>query len=212
MSIELSDVLFHFDHVLPILIQYHGALVYVLLFLLIFVQIGIPPLFFFPGNPVLFVAGAMCASHGLQLSVVIPLFFSATFLGGLLSYYWGAKLGAPYFHGKQQWVSPTALRKAHDFYEKYGVYTFVLTPFIAMIRTFAPLAAGISEMTYHKFVLSVAGGALLWSVTLTLAGFYAGDTPFFKQYLGSLLLLGLVVGLGIISASFLWRLYKKLRQ
>ncbi len=208
MSVELSDVLLHFDQVLPILIQQNGAWVYLLLFSLIFLQIGVPPLFFFPGNPVIFVAGAMCASQGLQLAVVIPLFFAATFFGSLLNYHIGKSLGHRLFHDHQRWISPTALRKAHDFYESYGVYTFVLTPFIAMIRTFAPLAAGVAEMSFYKYMSSVAAGALLWSTTLSLAGFYVGEAPFFRQYLGSLLLLGLVIGLSLLIGSLLWRWYK----
>ena len=206
MSVPLSDVLLHFDQVLPVLIQQHGSWVYVLLFALIFLQIGIPPLFFLPGNPVLFVAGAMCASQGLRIEWVIPLFFGATVSASLLNYQIGNTLGHRLFTEHNKWVSPSALRKAHDFYESYGAYTFVLTPFIAAIRTFSPLAAGVAQMTWHKYLLSVSAGALLWSVSLSLAGYYFGNSTLLKQHLGSLLLLGLVLGLSLLTAAFLWRL------
>lgn len=205
MTSSFLDLVLRFDQLLPLLIQQYGAYVYALLFALIFLQIGIPPLFFLPGNPVLFVAGAMCAGHGLQLSIVIPLFFTATTLGSLLNYRFGKTIAHSLTHNPPSWVSLSALRKAHDFYESYGVFTFLLTPFIAMVRTFAPLAAGIARMSFYKFIASVATGALIWSCTLSLAGFYVGDAPFFKHYLGSFLLLGLTIGLGLLFAGLLWR-------
>lgn len=209
MAIEFTDLILHFDQVLPILIQQHGAWVYALLFALVFLQIGVPPMFFLPGNPVLFVAGAMCAGQGLSLYVVIPLFFCATFLGSLLNFSASKFVGHRLLSKHQRWISPNAYQKAHHFYETYGIYTFVFTPFIAMIRTFGPVASGVAEMSTRKFIYSASVGAALWSISVPLAGFYVGDVPIFKAHLGSLLLVGLGIGLGLVVVGLLFSVLGK---
>lgn len=206
--LQLLHALLHFDQNLGGLIAQHGALVYAALFVLVFLEIGLLPLFFLPGDPLLFICGAFCATGAMSLWALIPALYVATVLGSVLNYAIGRAVGEQVYAHNSRWLDRDALRKTHEFYERYGWISFLLSPFIAVIRTFAPFVAGMSAMTFRKFLAAVLAGAALWTTTLPLAGYWFGNIPLVRNHLGGLVLIGLALGLGSLAAAGLLRMYR----
>lgn len=190
-------------------ITMHGNLIYLLLFAIVFLEIGIFPLFFLPGNPLIFIAGSLCKLGALNLELTLITLTSAIILGNLVSYQIGKIFGHKISNSQSPWASKQALKKTKKFYHKYGQLTLMISPFVAMIRTFAPLLAGVSEMSYKKYLISSTIGAVLWVGILVTAGYYLSSHPFIKEHMASIILAGLTVGIGFVIYGFMVRLKNK---
>lgn len=212
MVMELSPILgslTHFDHLLALTladwIARYGAAVYLLLFAVVWLEIGVAPLFFLPGDPLLFLCGALSAGGGgLSIGVLLPLFFAATVAGSLTAYGAGRLLGGRVQARNYRWLDRQALGSAQRFFDGHGGLGLLITPYVAVMRTFAPLAAGVAGMGFARFVLASAGGAALWSAGLLSAGYFFGNVPAVREHMGSLVLLGLALGLGGLAVRA-WR-------
>ncbi|MFA6179944.1 MAG: VTT domain-containing protein [Candidatus Methylopumilus sp.] len=193
-------------------IAMHGDLTYAILFLIVFCEMGLLPLFFLPGDPLLFFCGALCAVGVLNLWILIPVLVVAAILGSLLNYWIGRqmlrKFGLRIFSHQHKWLDQTALKKSHAFYEKYGRITFILSPFIAVVRTFAPFVGGISAMTFSKFLYSMTTGAVIWVGSLVVGGYFFGNIPVIRDHVSAIVLLGLGLGLGSLAVSALLKAYR----
>ncbi|KWR87139.1 VTT domain-containing protein [Cupriavidus sp. IDO] len=204
-SMPLWQLLLHFDQHLGAAIAHYGPLVYAMLFAVVFAEIGVLPLFFLPGDPLLFICGAFCASGYLNLWVLMPLLFAAALGGSLLNYGVGRAIGAKVLNARSRWVDQAALQRTHQFYAEHGDVTFLLSPFIAVVRTFAPFVGGIAGMGAARFTLATAAGALLWSVSLPLLGYFFGNVPQVRDHMGAIVLSGIVLGVGALVATSVWR-------
>jgi membrane-associated protein len=206
--LNLLQIALHFDqHVGGAAAQYGGA-VYVLLFLVIFVEIGFLPLFFLPGDPLLFICGALCATGAIDIWILMPVLFVATVAGSIVDYSIGKAIGHKVFTHDYRWLDKAALARTHAFYEEHGAITFLLAPFIAVVRTFAPFVAGVAEMTFVKFVLAVVAGAALWIVTLVGAGVVFGNVPLIRDHMSGIVLFGVAIGVGSLLLSGLWKWFR----
>ena len=186
MELLLSgwDLLVHLDRHLATLLQQHGAWIYLLLFAIIFCETGLVVTPFLPGDSLLFVAGALAATGGIDVHLVALLLVAAAVLGNTVSYSIGYFVGPKVFHWEQsRFFNRKALDRAHAFYEKHGGKTIVITRFVPILRTFAPFVAGIARMTYVRFTAYNLAGALAWVLALLYAGYWFGNVPFVKQNL-----------------------------
>ncbi|MBV8122538.1 MAG: VTT domain-containing protein [Paucibacter sp.] len=179
----------------------HGDMVYVLLFGLVLLEIGVAPLFFLPGDPLLFLCGALSVEGGLNIFVLVPLFFTAALGGSLMAFVVGRLLGERAYRHDYRWLDRKALSSAHQFFEGYGAWGLCVTPYVAVLRTFAPLAAGVAQMSLRRFVLAAGCGAALWSVGLVSAGRFLGNTPIARGHMATWMLIGLALGL----AGLAWK-------
>jgi membrane-associated protein len=178
------DLLVHLDRHLAALLQQHGAWVYPLLFAIIFCETGLVVTPFLPGDSLLFVAGALAATGGIDVHLVALLLVAAAVLGNTVNYSIGYFLGPKVFHWEQsRFFNRKALDRAHAFYEKHGGKTIVITRFVPILRTFAPFVAGIARMSYVRFTAYNLAGALAWVLALLYAGYWFGNVPFVKQNL-----------------------------
>lgn len=144
-----------------------------LLFAIIFCETGLVILPFLPGDSLLFAIGALGAIPGtpIHLTWLVGLLIAAAILGDAVNYAIGKRLGPGVFHHEGgRWLNPRHLSAAHGFYEKHGCKTIILARFIPIVRTFAPLVAGIGGMSYPKFALYNVVGAVLWVGLLVAAG------------------------------------------
>ncbi len=186
MELLLSgwDLLVHLDRHLAALLQQHGAWVYPLLFAIIFCETGLVVTPFLPGDSLLFVAGALAATGGIDVHLLALLFVAAAVLGNTVNYSIGYFLGPKVFHWEQsRFFNRKALERAHAFYERHGGKTIVITRFVPILRTFAPFVAGIARMTYVRFTAYNLAGALAWVLALLYGGYWFGNVPFVKQNL-----------------------------
>ena len=208
---EFLQIILHFEHYLDSVIAQYGALVYLLLFVIVFSEIAIAPLFFLPGNPLIFITGAFCASAHLNIWLVMTVLFSAAFLGSVASYRIGKAVGHKVFSGKYAWLDQASFNKAHAFYERFGGVTFLLSLYVPVVRTFAPLAAGVAEMTFAKFALFAAAGAAAWVGLLVPGGYFFGNIPVIHENLNNIMLAGVGGGVGALLLSGAWRTYRRRR-
>lgn len=116
-----------FDTHLPALIALHAGLVYLILFALIYLQIGTLPFFFLPSNPLLFVCGAAWAAADLNILLLLFLFILAAFLGNLTGYWLGGRVRQKFFVEYLKWPKQNALDKTHAFFKKWRKKFFNLT-------------------------------------------------------------------------------------
>lgn len=199
--LALLQMLLHFDQHLGSLLAQHGGVVYAVLTMIVFCEIGLLPLFFLPGDPLLFICGAFCATGAISPWLLIPLLFVAAVAGSVLNYWLGRTLGERVYTWNTRWLDRHALRRTHVFYEKYGRITFLMSPFIAVVRTFAPFIGGVVGMTFSKFLPAVIAGAAIWVVSLIMGGYLFGNIPLIRDHMGGIVLGGLVLGLGGLVAS-----------
>ncbi len=163
------------------------------LFLIVFLESS----FFFPlpGDSLLFTAGLFATKGYLNIWVLIPLFFFATFLGSLFGYEIGERVVyLNRFKLFRKLVSEAHLRQVHDFFQKYGKVSLLFARFVPIVRTFAPIGAGIGKMNYADFVKFNVIGAFIWSTSVTLIGYFLGKTfPGIQHYLSVIVILVVLV-------------------
>ena len=206
---SLLQTILHLDQYLHIVIMQYGSLVYALLFAIVFCETALLVLFFLPGDPLLFISGALCATGAMNIWILMLLLFTAAVIGSIVNYWLGNAIGQKVFVRDYKWLNREALEKTHAFYEKHGGITFLLSPFIAVVRTFAPFVAGVSAMTFRKFQLFVIAGVALWVITLVSSGYFFGNIPVIRDHLNSIVLLGVGLGVGIPMLNWLWKFSKR---
>ena len=191
------DIVLHLDKHLALLVQQYGVWIYAILFAIIFSETGLVVIPFLPGDSLLFVAGALAAVGGMDISLLVVVLVLAATTGNMLNYQIGRFIGPRVFKWENSlFFNKAALQKTEAFYDKHGGKTLVISRFLPLLRTFAPFVAGVGRMAYWRFSVFNLLGALLWVVSLTLAGFFFGNLPWIKQNLS-------VVIIGIIAVSLL---------
>lgn len=191
---QFIDIVLHLDKHLAILVQQYGLWIYGILFVIIFSETGFVVTPFLPGDSLLFVAGALAAlgEGGMDIVTLMGVLTAAAVLGNTVNYHIGRYLGPKAFHWENsRFFNRDALVKTHAFYERHGGKTLVISRFLPLFRTFAPFVAGIGSMSYAKFTLFNLIGALAWVVSLCLAGYWLGNTPWVKANL-TLIILGII--------------------
>ena len=202
----LLDFILHVDKHLEVFVQNHGAWVYALLFLIVFVETGLVVMPFLPGDSLLFVVGALAGAGLLSYPVASAVLLVAAILGDQTNYSIGRYFGPKVFQWEDsRFFNKRAFNQAHNFYETYGGITIVLARFMPFIRTFAPFVAGVAEMSRIKFTLYNAVGALIWVLGIATAGYFLGSVPWVKENLekviwGMILIPGLLVIFGAWKA------------
>ncbi len=193
MMTTLFYTLFGLDQSLLILAAQYGPWIYAILFLVIFAETGLVVFPFLPGDSILFIAGTLVASAGLNVHLLVVVLIVAAILGDSLNYAIGHYIGPKVYHKPDsRWFRQSHLRRTQAFYDRYGGVTIIIARFVPIIRTFAPFLAGVAGMTYHKFLSYNVIGAVLWITSLVYAGFLFGNIPWVKQNL-SLIVIGIII-------------------
>jgi len=145
------------------------------LYFIIFAESGLFVGFFLPGDSLLFTAGFLASQNILPLPALIIGCFIAAVVGDSFGYWFGRRVGRRFFQKDDSLLfKKKYVIKAQEFYEKHGSKTIVLARFTPIVRTFAPIVAGIGDMHYTTFVTyNIVGGAL-WTVGLSIAGYFLG--------------------------------------
>lgn len=181
-----------------------GAVAYVIIFGIIFAESGLLIGFFLPGDSLLFAAGFLSSAKipetsqtYLNILILIAIVFVGAVTGDSVGFTFGFRVGRKLFRRENsRFFNKENLIKAQNFYERHGTKTIVLARFIPIIRTFAPIVAGIGKMNYRTFIVfNVIGGAL-WAAAVPLAGYYLGKViPNIDKYL-----LPIIIVIVIVSA------------
>jgi membrane-associated protein len=159
------------------LLGWLGVYVYFGLFFIIFAETGLAIGFFLPGDSLLVVSGLMAKTLPDKLNIIYILiaFFLGSVIGDSTGYWTGRLMGKTLFNREESWIfKPSRVEKAKTFFEKYGAKTVIMARFMPIVRTFAPIVVGASQMPYSKFLPYSILGAFLWIFGMVLAGYFLG--------------------------------------
>jgi membrane-associated protein len=206
----MDSVIELFQHLIdPSKLITYGGLTLILL--VVFIENGLFFGFFLPGDTLLLTAGIFCATKVLDTSIfilltTIPL---AAILGNLVGYAFGKKMGETLYKKKDTLLfKKKYIFAAEAFFNKYGGMALIMGRFLPIIRTFAPIFAGIVNLNYKKFLSYNIIGGVLWVYTMVLAGYTLGIIrPDIKDYLEYV-----IIGIIIITWIPVVRTYLKERK
>lgn len=161
---------------------------------IVFAESGLLVGFFLPGDSLLFSAGVLASQGYFNIWILLIASFLAAVIGDSVGYYIGKKSGKRIFNKQDSlFFHSDHLIRAKNFYEKHGGKTIIIARFTPIVRTFAPVVAGVGEMDYKKFLSYNIFGGLLWAVGITLLGYYLGNLfPDIDHYLEPILI-GIIV-------------------
>lgn len=207
----LFDFIMHIDDHLFTMIGDYGLWVYIILFLIIFVETGLVVMPFLPGDSLLFAAGAFCAGvvneageiAELNLWVVLGLLLVAAVIGDGLNYWIGKNLGLKMLNWKIKGYRPVKekyIEQTQVFYAKHGQKTIIMARFVPIVRTFAPFVAGIGNMDYSQFFKYNIIGGTVWVFGLTLVGYFFGNIPLVKNNFETVIFL--IIGISVLPIVF----------
>ncbi len=176
----------------------------------VFAETGLLIGFFLPGDSLLFLSGFLASQGFFNILVLSIGIFVAGVIGDNTGYVFGKKTGPMIFKREDSlFFNKKNLIKAQNFYNKYGALTIVLARFIPVIRTFAPIVAGVGEMEYKKFLVFNIFGGFLWAFSITFAGYYLPTIfPDAEKYLTLIIFLIIFVSLIPPGLQFLKELKK----
>jgi membrane-associated protein len=179
----------------PESIIHYGGL-YLLLFV-VFAETGLFVGFFLPGDSLLFTAGLLCSTGIIMMHpfLLVVLIITAAVAGNMVGYSFGKKVGVLLFKRKSGFLfRQEHLVMANEFYKKHGKKTIIFSRFLPIVRTFAPIVAGIVRLDYYKFFLYSLGGAIGWVCILVLTGYYMGKyIPKTKDYLDLIIIFLIII-------------------
>jgi membrane-associated protein len=190
------------------MIRYGGLLI---IFLAVYAQTGLFFCFFLPSGIFLFTGGMFVATGSLQhnLLTVCSCLIIASVLGCFTGYWFGRKTGPLLYKKKDsRFFRQEHLRAAESFYKKYGQLALTIGLLFPIIRTFAPIVAGMIRMNFSRFVLLVFIGSLLWIPPFVLAGYLIGSIPALKEYLPYLMITIILV----VTIPVVIRIIKELKK
>ena len=177
---------------------------YLVLVVIVFTETGLLVGFFLPGDSLLITAGLVAAAGGLDIWLLNALLIVAAIVGDSVGYAIGYRTGPRIFRKEEsRWFSRRHLIRTREFYERHGGKTIVLARFIPIIRTFAPVVAGVGRMEYRRFLFYNVFGGLGWVVSLTWAGYLLGQTiPNIDRHIH--LVVGVVILLSVLPIGVEW--------
>jgi len=175
------DYFIHIDEYLNVAVDNYGVLIYVILFLIIFLETGFVVTPFLPGDSLLFAAGAIAAIGSLSSVTLFVLLSIAAIIGDSVNYWIGKFVGPRVFKRESRFFKREYLDRTKDFYKTYGKKTIILARFVPIIRTFAPFVAGIGKMHYPTFLTYNVVGGIFWVALFVFGGFFFGNIPLVKE-------------------------------
>jgi membrane-associated protein len=184
------------------IIKSFGGLAVLGVCLMVFAESGLLIGFFLPGDSLLFTAGLLVSTGVIDFPIwaLCPLVTIAAIAGDQVGYYLGKKAGPAIFKRpdsrlfRQEYVD-----KAYSFFDRYGARTIVLARFVPIIRTFAPVVAGVGRMKYRTFVTYNVIGGVLWGTGVTLLGYFLGRIEFIQHNIEYIAIL--IVALSLIPVA-----------
>ena len=149
---------------------------YVVLTAVVFTETGLLIGFFLPGDSLLITAGLVAATGALDIWWLNLLLAAAAVTGDSVGYAIGARVGPRLFTREKSWLfNPRHVVRTREFYARHGAKTIVIARFVPIIRTFAPVVAGVGQMSYRRFLFYNVAGGFGWVASMTWVGYLLGN-------------------------------------
>jgi membrane-associated protein len=178
---------------------------------IIFAESGLLIGFFLPGDSLLFTAGLFASQGKLNLAVVLVGCFLAAVIGDQVGYAFGKRVGPTIFQRpNSRFFKQEHVERANGFFEEHGPKTILMARFVPVVRTFAPILAGVGTMRYRTFLLYNIAGGFLWAVGVTMLGYALGNeigADNIDKYL--LPIIGVIIILSLIPPFIEYRKHKR---
>ena len=174
---------------------------YAVLVAIVFTETGLLVGFFLPGDSLLITAGLVAAAGGLNIWWINALLIVAAVTGDSVGYAIGYRIGPRLFTRPQSLLfNPRHVERTREFYARHGAKTIVIARFVPIIRTFAPVVAGVGQMEYRRFVFYNVAGGVGWVTSMTWAGYLLGRMiPNVSRYIH--VVVGIVIVLSVIPIA-----------
>jgi len=187
------------------IISYGGL---ALLLFVVFAETGLLIGFFLPGDSLIFISGMICRTKpellGVNITVLLILLIVAAVIGNMAGYWFGHKVGPALFNRKDSWLfKKRYLETTRTFYDKNGGKTLILGRFLPIIRTFAPILAGIIKIPFGRFMLFNIAGAVAWIVSLGLCGYFLGQIKWVQENIGYIVIFLIVITLIPVATTWI---------
>ena len=179
--IDVISAFLHLDQYLGSAIADYGIWIYLVLFVIIFIETGVVLAPFLPGDSLIFLAGTFAAIGALDFTTLFIVMASAAILGDSANYYIGRRMGKRALRGEIPYVKKDHIDRTHQFYEKHGNKAIVMARFLPVARTFAPFIAGVACMKYANFLFYNVLGGLAWVLSFLTLGYFLGNVPVVKE-------------------------------
>jgi membrane-associated protein len=191
------------DAIIDAAIRWGG---YPALFAIVFTETGLLVGFFLPGDSLLISAGLVAAAGGLNIWWLNVSLIAAAIIGDSVGYAIGRRVGPALFtRQKSLLFNPKHVERTRRFYERHGAKTIVIARFVPIVRTFAPVVAGIGQMEYRRFLTYNVLGGVGWVVSMTWAGYLLGQAiPNIREHMPKVVMIVIVVSVIPIFVE-LWR-------
>jgi membrane-associated protein len=176
---------------------------------IVFAESGLLFGFFLPGDSLLFITGFLASKPeglphiGQPLPIVVLVVFVAAVAGDQVGYIFGRSVGPTLFQRpKSRLFNPANVVKAHAFFERHGAKTIVLARFVPIVRTFAPIVAGVADMKYRTFTIYNIVGAGLWAAGVTMLGYYLGQVDVVRKHVEIAAIIIVAISLIPVAVEF----------
>ena len=203
MEFLKSVVTWFFDNIynVPVLIRAVGPYG---LMAVVFAETGLLIGFFLPGDSLLITAGLFAAKGDLDIRFLVPSLILSAIAGNATGYAIGKRTGKALYNRPDSLLFRREhLQMTHDYYEKHGGITIILAQFIPILRTFAPVVAGVGEMGYTRFAAYNVVGAIAWVASMTLGGYALGNiVPNIEQRIHYVV--AVVIAISLLPPAIAW--------
>ena len=188
----IVDFILHCDDYIGLFINNYGALVYLILFAVIFCETGLVFLPFLPGDSLIFAAGTFAGIGQLNFWILMILIISAAIIGDTINYEIGKHFGRKLLDNKKfTIIKKENLDKADALISKYGSLAVFIARFMPIIRTIVPFVVGMGRLNYKKFITFNALGGITWVTLFLCLGYFFGNIPFVAEHF-SLIIIAIV--------------------
>jgi len=179
---------------------------YIGIFTIIFAESGLLIGFFLPGDSLLFTAGILASQGLFDITILTTGVFIAAILGDNVGYAFGKRVGPRLFKRPDSLLfHQKNIERAQAFFEKHGGKTLILARFTPVVRTFAPILAGVGKMEYKRFFFYNVIGAVIWAIGVTLLGYFLGQViPDIEKYVVPVAILIIIASI-VPSVWHLWQ-------
>jgi len=165
--------------------------------LIIFAESGLFFGFFLPGDSIIFTAGVLASQGYLNIAWLVIGTWLGAVIGDSVGYWFGARIGIKIFSKEKSFLfNKRYPEQAHKFYDRHGSSAIILARFVPVVRTFVPIMAGVGKMSYKKFLSYNIIGGTIWTVGLSLGGYFLGRSiPNIDKYILPIIIVIIIISL-----------------
>ncbi len=205
------EYLLHLDYYLLSLIPKIGSGIYLLLFLVIFLESACILTPFLPGDGLLFALGLLIAKNMLSATILIPLVFLSTVAGYTLNYFLGTLCSKKILPWLQRWDLEKHYENTRKHFHENGTNSLLLGRFIPIFRTFLPFVSGVFNITFSRFMIANLLGATIWLTVLFTFGWIVGKIPMLESFGATFIILIMIISMSPMTIGIIKHFIRRVK-